>query len=65
MMTNNKILLGAGTKQAQAREAASPRKKSGSRRQSAGEAFVKSLAHTVGSQIGRQIMRGLLGSLRR
>jgi DNA double-strand break repair helicase HerA and related ATPase len=55
-------------RQAQERDsgkAASAPKKPGSRRQSVGEAFIKSLARTVGSQIGRQIMRGILGSLRR
>lgn len=41
-----------------------PRKPS-SRRQGVGEAFIKSLVRTVGNQIGRQIMRGILGSLRR
>lgn len=36
-----------------------------SRRQSVGEAFIKSLARTIGNQIGRQLMRGVLGSLKR
>jgi len=35
----------------------------GSRRQSMGEALIKSAARAVGSQIGRQIVRGVLGSL--
>jgi DNA helicase HerA-like ATPase len=35
----------------------------GRRRQSLGEAFVKSAARTIGSQVGRQIVRGILGSL--
>ncbi|MFH2123081.1 MAG: helicase HerA-like domain-containing protein [Pseudomonadota bacterium] len=35
----------------------------GGRRQSAGEAFVKSIVRTVGTQIGRSLVRGLLGSL--
>lgn len=35
----------------------------GSGRQSAGEAMVKSVARTVGSQLGRALVRGLLGSL--
>ncbi len=42
------------------------RKKSrsgGSRRQSAGEAFIKSVARAVGSSLGRQIIRGILGSI--
>jgi hypothetical protein len=34
-----------------------------SRRQSAGEAMVKSAARAIGSEVGRQIMRGVLGSL--
>lgn len=41
------------------------RRKTGSsrRRQSAGEAMVKSAARAIGSQIGRQIIRGVLGSI--
>jgi DNA helicase HerA-like ATPase len=34
-----------------------------SRRQSAGEAMVKSAARAIGSEMGRQIMRGVLGSI--
>jgi DNA helicase HerA-like ATPase len=34
----------------------------GSGRQSAGEALVKSVARTVGSQLGRALVRGILGS---
>jgi len=34
-----------------------------SRRQSAGEALVKSAARAVGSEVGRQIIRGVLGSI--
>jgi DNA helicase HerA-like ATPase len=34
-----------------------------SRRQSAGEAMVKSAARAIGSEVGRQIMRGVLGSI--
>ena len=33
--------------------------------QSMGEAFAKSMLRSVGSQIGREIMRGLLGGVRR
>ncbi len=33
------------------------------RRQSVGEAFTKSVVRTVGSSVGREIMRGILGSL--
>lgn len=32
-------------------------------RQSAGEAFIKSAARAIGSQLGRQIMRGIMGSI--
>ena len=39
------------------------RKSSGSRRQTAGEAAFKSMARSVGTQIGRQVVRGILGSL--
>jgi DNA helicase HerA-like ATPase len=55
-------------KQAQERDeldAGSATKKARPRRQSVGEAFIKSLARTVGSQIGRQLMRGILGSMKR
>jgi DNA helicase HerA-like ATPase len=34
-------------------------------REGAGEAFAKSLMRSIGSQIGREIMRGVLGGLRR
>ncbi|MDO8900005.1 MAG: DUF853 family protein [Phenylobacterium sp.] len=37
----------------------------GSNRQGLGEAFTKSVLRTVGSQIGREIVRGVLGGLRR
>ena len=60
-------------KQAQAareeaeRKAADQEKKGagGSRRQSTGEAFFKSMVRTIGTQIGRSIARGILGSLSR
>jgi len=38
-------------------------KKAGRGRQSAGEAFFKSMARSIGSQMGRKLIRGLLGSL--
>jgi DNA helicase HerA-like ATPase len=55
----------AAASQAQAEaEAASAAKGSGGRsRQSALEAFTKSTLRSIGSQLGRQIARGLLGSL--
>jgi len=34
-----------------------------SRRQSAGEAMVKSAARAIGSEVGRRIIRGMLGSI--
>jgi DNA helicase HerA-like ATPase len=37
--------------------------KKGRKRQSIGEAFVKSAARSIGSQIGRRIIRGVLGSI--
>lgn len=48
----------------EARAAKADRPKSrGSSRESAGEAFVKSLARAAGSSVGRKLFRGLLGSL--
>ncbi len=35
----------------------------GSKRQSTGEAFIKSAARAIGSQVGRQILRGIMGSI--
>jgi len=37
--------------------------KGGRKRQSVGEAFFKSIARSIGSQVGRQIVRGILGSI--
>ena len=50
-------------KQRQQEERARRRASGGRRRQSAGEAMMKSAARAIGSQIGRQIIRGVLGSL--
>lgn len=44
-------------------EERSRRGKSGSGRQGVGEAFLKSAARAIGSQIGRKLVRGVLGSL--
>lgn len=44
-------------------KAAKPRRSSTSNRQSVGEALVKSTVRTIGSQLGRQIVRGIMGSL--
>lgn len=38
-------------------------RKTSSRRQSTGEAFMKSAARAIGSQLGRRVIRGVLGSL--
>lgn len=39
------------------------KKTTGSRRQSVGEAFAKSIARAIGSRVGTQIVRGILGSI--
>lgn len=50
--------------QAQDEEAArAARRSTGRRRQSVGEALLKSAARSVGSSLGRQLVRGVLGSL--
>ena len=46
--------------QPQAREAAAPR---ASNRMGMGEAFAKSMLRTLGSQVGRELIRGVLGGL--
>jgi hypothetical protein len=48
---------------AEAAERTHQSRSSGNRRQSVGEALVKSAARSIGSQLGRQIMRGMLGAL--
>ncbi|MBF0471056.1 MAG: DUF853 family protein [Gammaproteobacteria bacterium] len=40
-----------------------PQSSRGRRHQSSGEAFINSVTRAVGSQIGRQIVRGIMGSL--
>jgi DNA helicase HerA-like ATPase len=40
-------------------------KKNSSNRQTATEAFFKSMVRTIGTQLGRQIVRGILGSIKR
>ncbi len=47
----------------EARETAGATKSKGRSRESAGEAFVKSLARAAGSSLGRKLFRGVLGSL--
>jgi hypothetical protein len=58
-----KAAAAAAERAAAEEQAAKPRRKSASRRQSVGEAFIKSAARTVGSQLGRKLIRGILGSL--
>jgi DNA helicase HerA-like ATPase len=45
-------------------ERAAPRPRA-SNRQGMGEAFAKSMLRTIGSQVGRELLRGVLGSLKR
>ncbi|MCW8902704.1 helicase HerA-like domain-containing protein, partial [Sedimenticola sp.] len=53
----------AEVEQARQKELAKAQKTSGSGRQSVMESFFKSAARAVGSSIGRQIIRGVLGSI--
>ena len=53
----------AEEERASERKTQSRRSPGGRRRQSAGEAMIKSAARSIGSQLGRQIIRGILGSL--
>ena len=48
---------------AAAKAKASKRSSGGSRRQTSTEAFMKSAARAIGSQLGRRVIRGVLGSL--
>jgi len=54
------------TKHAEAaQEKASKTKKKKSSRQSPAEAFIKSMVRQIGNQVGREIMRGVLGAMKR
>jgi DNA helicase HerA-like ATPase len=53
----------AAAQEAAKAERKTSRRSGGSRRQSTGEAFMKSVARAVGSSLGRQIIRGILGSI--
>lgn len=55
--------LAAARRQQEEERARRRRTSGGRRRQSVGEAMVKSAARAVGSQIGRQIIRGVLGAI--
>jgi hypothetical protein len=54
-----------GGNRTQPQDSPAPRAPRASNRQSVGEAFVKSAARSIGSQLGRQLLRGVLGSLSR
>ena len=47
----------------EAKKSRSTGKRRSSRRQSAGEAMLKSAARSIGTQLGRSLIRGILGSL--
>ncbi|HKK16064.1 MAG TPA: helicase HerA-like domain-containing protein, partial [Gammaproteobacteria bacterium] len=54
----------AQEKPVQATEETADRKKAtGRQRQGVAEALIKSAARSIGSQLGRQLIRGILGSL--
>ena len=53
----------AAAAEAEQEKAGRRKRRGGSRRQSAGEALFKSAARAIGSQIGRRLVRGVLGSL--
>ena len=53
----------AETAAAAAAEAPAPEKPKGRQRQSVTEALVKSVARSIGSTLGREIIRGILGSI--
>jgi len=55
----------AAEKTRQEAEKATAKKRRGSGRQGAGEAFFKSTLRTIGTTLGREISRGLLGLIRR
>jgi len=52
-----------GSAATRARKAGTSRRRSSRRRQSMGEAVTKSVLRSIGSTVGREIVRGLLGSL--
>jgi Predicted ATPase len=53
----------AAKQESKQRTAAAKPKRRASNRQSVGEALMKSISRAVGSQLGRQIARGILGSI--
>ncbi len=54
-----------GGDDAQAPAEPKPKPRAGYQRESVAEAAMKSVAHTVASSLGRDLVRGILGSLRR
>ncbi|WP_299981060.1 helicase HerA-like domain-containing protein [uncultured Pseudoteredinibacter sp.] len=48
---------------AEEEQSSRPSRRKSSNRQSVGEAFMKSIARSIGSSIGRKLIRGVLGSL--
>jgi DNA helicase HerA-like ATPase len=44
------------------KERAAKKRSTGSRRESSGEAFFKSMARSIGTQVGRSLLRGILGT---
>ena len=64
-LKNKAVKLAEAQKEAEKQETSSKKKTGGSSRtrQSAGEALMKSAARSIGSQVGRRLIRGILGSL--
>jgi uncharacterized protein len=64
-LKNKAEKLAEAQKEAEKQETSSKKKTGGSgrTRQSAGEALMKSAARSIGSQVGRRLIRGILGSL--
>ncbi|NOQ66024.1 MAG: DUF853 family protein [Desulfobacterales bacterium] len=63
MLQTKAFLLSNWQKQIKKIEATKPKASKGRKRESVGKAFVKNAARSIGSQIGRRIIRGVLGSL--
>ncbi len=55
-----KVMKKAGSEKTSSRQQTTARK---SRRQGVGEAFIKSAARSIGSHLGRRLIRGIMGSL--
>ncbi|WP_395342615.1 helicase HerA-like domain-containing protein [Ningiella sp. W23] len=57
------LVARANAEQAKSKTSHSSAKQKSRSRQSVGESFMKSISRAIGSQIGRQLVRGVLGSL--